>query len=490
MTIEGQILEGANASRGLTLQVSPQLRKNLGLILAFGAGCLIWGLPPAASLSENGIHFLATLTVAVILWVLEIFEEYVVGVLLLMSWVVLGIVPSKVALAGFSESSWFFMVAALGIGAAVNKTGLLYRLSIQLLSRLPLAYHATYTFVLMACGLLVTPLLPTGKARTMIALPVSQSISQASGFERRSNGSAALTLSALVGFSQMSFMFLTGGEFCLMGWNLLPAPSRSEFGWISWFVAALPAGILTLLFVFAAIYLFLPLNVQDRRQIQKQTMQPEWKSLGPLTRGEWIALGTLTFTLIGWLTMPLHGINETWIAVAALLIFQMTEVLDKNSFRNNLDWGLILFFGIVNSIAAISHYLKVERWFIELVGPVLSLASFGPLVFLGATGVLVCCARLFLRKSAVVTLFALTLIPLAQDLAIHPGVLLLTILMACECFFLPYQDGPYQIAYSSTKDSAFSHGQARKILLAKSIATFAALAISVPYWRMLGLIVG
>jgi di/tricarboxylate transporter len=188
--------------------------------------------------------------------------------------------------------------------------------------------------------------------------------------------------------------------------------------------------------------------------------------------------------------MPLHGINETWIAVAALLIFQITEVLDKKSFTNNLDWGLILFFGTVNSIAAISSYLKVDRWFIELVGPVLTTLSFGPLVFLTAVIVLVCCARLFLRKSAVVTFFILTLVPLAQDIAIHPGVLLLTVIMASECFFLSYQDGPYQIAYSSTQGLAFSHDQARKILLAKCIATFGAVAISIPYWRMLGLIGG
>jgi anion transporter len=487
MAIEGQILQ---VSRGFSLQLSPQRRKNLGLILAFAIGWFIWRLPPAELLSETGVHFLATLSVAVTLWVLEIFEEYVVGVLLLMSWVVLDIVPSKVALAGFSESSWFFMVAALGIGAAVNKTGLLYRLSVQLLSRVPLACHGTYTLFLMVSGVLATPLLPTGKARTVIALPVSQSISQASGFENRSNGSAALTLSALVGFSQMSFMFLTGGEFCLIGWNLLPASSKSEFGWVSWFVAVLPAGIFTLLFVFAAIYLFLPLKAQDRREIYKKTIEPHLKTVGPLTTAERIALGTLAFTLTGWLTMPLHGINETWIAVAALLVFQMTNILDKNSFKNSLDWGLILFFGIVNSIAAISSHLRVDRWFIDIVGPVLTSVSFGPLVFLAAVIALVCCARLFLRKSAVVTFFTLTLVPLAQDLAIHPGVLLLTILMASECFFLSYQDGPYQIAYSSTKGLAFSHDQARKILLARCIATFAAVAISIPYWRMLGLIGG
>ena len=66
------------------------------------------------------------------------------------------------------------------------------------------------------------------------------------------------------------------------------------------------------------------------------------------------------------------------------------------------------------------------------------------------------------------------------NIGIHPGIILLTICMATECFLLPYQDGPYQIAYSSTDGQAFSHVQARKVLIAKFIATLAALALSIP----------
>jgi hypothetical protein len=84
----------------------------------------------------------------------------------------------------------------------------------------------------------------------------------------------------------------------------------------------------------------------------------------------------------------------------------------------------------------------------------------------------------------------ITMLPLAENVGVHPGALLLTVVMASESFFLSYQDGPYQIAYSSTGGRAFSHAQARKLLLAKSFATLAGLALSIPFWRMLGLIRG
>lgn len=60
--------------------------------------------------------------------------------------------------------------------------------------------------------------------------------------------------------------------------------------------------------------------------------------------------------------------------------------------------------------------------------------------------------------------------------------------MIGECFLLGYQDGPYQIAYAGGGGTAFTHGQARKILAAKYLATLLAVAVSVPYWKFLGFI--
>ncbi len=175
-------------------------------------------------------------------------------------------------------------------------------------------------------------------------------------------------------------------------------------------------------------------------------------------------------------------------ALAGLLIFLCTGCLDRKSFRNNVDWSLILFFGIVNSMAVIARHLKVEQWITSLVAPIFADFSFNPLSFLVIVVLIVWFARLFLRKAAAAVILTLALAPLSHSVGIHPGVLLLTILTANECFLLPYQDGPYQIAYSSTDGKAFSHRQAQKVLVARFIATALAVATSVPYWQLLGFI--
>jgi len=445
-------------------------------------------MPPLAPLTAQGMHFLAAMIVAVTLWVLEVFDEYIVGLMLLLSWVVFGIVPAKVALAGFSENSWFFTVGALGIAAAIGKTSLLQRLALKLLRWIPIHCQKTYTLFLLSAGVLSGPLLPTGKARAAVAVPVSQAISQAAGFGPRSNGSAAISLSAFIGFSQMSFMFLTAGEHCLIGWNFLPPPVKAEFGWLSWFIAALPAAATISLFMFFAVHFLLPMSRQDKANLAVNAVQAGLMGAGPLSRKEWVTLTTLTLTVVGWLTTSFHGVNEAWVALAALLVFLLTGVLDEKGFRNDLDWGLILFFGVLNSLAVVASNLKVDAFFTTVSGHLLGGFAGQPFGFLLVVFLLVSAVRFFLRKTPTAALFTVTLLPLSESVGIHPGILVVAAIMIGECFLLGYQDGPYQIAYGGGGGAAFSHGQARKILAAKYLATLLALAVSVPYWRFLGFI--
>ena len=127
MALQEGSIEAIAAQGASVLRLSPSLRKPLLLLGSLVAGLVIWNMPPTASLDVKGVHFLATLAVGVVLWIGDVFDDYVVGLMLLMSWVVFGIVSSKLALSGFSHSSWFFVVAALGLGAAVTKSGLLHR---------------------------------------------------------------------------------------------------------------------------------------------------------------------------------------------------------------------------------------------------------------------------------------------------------------------------------------------------------------------------
>jgi DASS family divalent anion:Na+ symporter len=424
MAVEGEILELGRAS-ALRLEFSGQFKKGVGLIVALGCGWAVWNMSPAASMDERGVHFLATMTVAVVLWVFAVWDEYVVSLLLLLSWVTLGIMPSEVALSGFSKSSWFFVIGALGMAAGISHSGLLQRASLEVLRRIPEGSYKALTFVVSGLGFLMTPALPTNKARASLIAPASRAISDAIGFAPRSNGYAGVGLCSYIGTSQFSFVFLTGASHCLFGWSLLPESAQSSFGWFTWTLAALPAGILTYLCLLIAVHFFFPIDGHDRDRISSRNSNDQRAGLGTPTAAEWVSLAVLIFALALWVTTSFHGINEAWVALAALLFFLMTGILDKTRIKN-IDWGFVLFFGVMNSFAEISMSLRLDQWMMGIINPVLPAFSGNPTVFLTGIILLVYLARVFLRREATLAILMLCLTPWAQNMSIHPGVLLMT----------------------------------------------------------------
>ena len=462
-------------------------KRTVGVILAVVVATVVWSLPPQAPLDDKGVHFLAIFLGIVVLWAFEIFEEHVVAILLLLSWLLLGIVPARTALSGFGETSWFFALGVLGIGAAVTSSGLLYRLALQVLRVLPPKYKV-YSFSLLTAGLFVTPVFPENKGRIGIMAPLTQTISEVLGYGPRSNGSAGLAFSSLIGFTQLTFTFLTGASYCLVGWSVMPADAQANFGWITWFEAALPAAIVTVLLFYFAIQICFPSDDATSSRLSSHTLLTQIEILGSLTAGEWVSIGVVSLAAFGWLGKPLHGISEAWVALSALAIFLITGLLDKKRLRNNIDWGYLLFLGVVSAMDDVLRLLGVDRWLSGFVAPVLSAVSFSPMLFLFVVALMVYGLRFMLKKPATVVLFMVTLTPMAQQFSIHPGVLLLTILIAIEAWFLPYQTDSYQIAYYGTDEKAFSHAQGRKLMMIKFMVSFVTIAISVPYWRMLGFI--
>lgn len=455
----------------------------LGATLAAG----LWHVPPPSPLDANGMHFLATLAAAVILWAFEVFDEYVVGLLLLLSWLFAEVVSPEIALSGYSTKAWLFTVGALGIGAAVGGSGVLNRLAVKILSQIPPGYR-TYSWILALSGPFVSAFLPEVKARVALVSPLTQAISSRIGLQPRSHGSAGLGLSSYVGYTQLTFMFLTGSTYCLVGWSLMPETAKWEFGWITWILAALPAAVLMLLVLTLAIQVLFPPTDNEKAKMGMGTSLQQGSETKPMTGAEKTSAVIIVVAVVGWASKPLHGMPEAWVALAALLSFLVSGVLNKKSLRDKVDWAILLFFGVIYGMGPITAALKIDRWLMELLRPILVGLLTHPLAFLLAALLFMYVVRLFLAKAPAVILLSLVLTPFAQESGIHPGVLLLTLLLGVEVWFLPYQNASYLVAYQVVEGKAFSHRQARKLMAAKFLVSFLAVAVSVPYWSWLGFI--
>ena len=180
-----------------------------------------------------------TVGVLVLFGFLDILPNHLLALMLIAAWVVLGIAPVEVAASGFASSTWFLLLASMAIGAAVARSGLLYRGAIELVRHLP-ASHRIRCLTLGALGVVLSPGMPDPAGRVMLATPLAQDIAETLRYPERSQGSAGLALATYVGFGMMGPLFLTGSSGALIAYGLLPAEARAQIDWVHWFLAALP----------------------------------------------------------------------------------------------------------------------------------------------------------------------------------------------------------------------------------------------------------
>jgi hypothetical protein len=96
--------------------------------------------------------------------------------------------------------------------------------------------------------------------------------------------------------------------------------------------------------------------------------------------------------------------------------------------------------------------------------------------------------RLALDQDLTVVLVGVTLVPVAPRIGVDPWVVVITVLAMSVAWFLPSQTISYLVAQSASEGRLFSHAQAQRFAVAYTTLVLIGLALSVPYWRLLGLL--
>ncbi|HSB80071.1 MAG TPA: SLC13 family permease, partial [Candidatus Methylomirabilis sp.] len=209
-----------------------------GLVLALVAGGLVLLFPPV-NLSPQGVRLLATLATAAVLWVGGQPPDFVVAVGMGVAWVLLGVAPARTAFAGFASSTWFLILGIFAVGAALGRSGLLYRVTLLILRRCPPTFGGQVLALALA-GVASTLLVPSVQGRVTLVGPMLVGVSEGLGYSPKSRESAGLAFAALLGFGLATTLFLTGTATVLMAWGMLPRATRMQMTWGHWFLGVLP----------------------------------------------------------------------------------------------------------------------------------------------------------------------------------------------------------------------------------------------------------
>ena len=130
------------------------------------------------------MQVLGILLGAVILWAGGVLPEAATAILMSMLFIVVAKVPIDTSLSAFSGSTFWLLVAAFGLGAAIKECGLLERVSILLLRLFPKSYKGQ-VLGLSAVTTITAPIIPSKAAKCSILSPLTRGISEAMGYRTR-----------------------------------------------------------------------------------------------------------------------------------------------------------------------------------------------------------------------------------------------------------------------------------------------------------------
>ncbi|HEV7664082.1 MAG TPA: SLC13 family permease [Chloroflexota bacterium] len=428
--------------------------------------------------------FALLLTAAVILWIADIAPPSAVGLGLVAAWILSGIATPTTAIGGFASLDWLFVLGVFGISAAVARSGLLFRVGLLVVRRLPdgLFWQAGS---LLLTGVLLTPLLPTAMGRAAITEPLALAVADSLRLRDRHPAAAVLGLAAWIGAGPLRFLFLNGSSTCLLAWGLLPAASRARFDLITWLVAALPLALVAS--IGGLLMLFVVLRPEPTVAARRGQLDVQLTVLGPPTRHELAMMAVLLLTVAGWLAAPTLHLNVGLVAILGWLGAVATGNFDRRSVRT-LDWDYLIFYGVALSLVRLGAAIGLDRLVSDAIGPLLT--NNGPNALEMVLGValvstLVC---LLLGPDQTVLLLGLTLIPTAGAMGVDPWVVVITILATTGLWLVPSQMPMYLAAYSASEGRLFSPLQSRNAAFGYLAVTLVGLALAVPYWHLLHLL--
>jgi anion transporter len=439
--------------------------------------------PPFAGLDRDGMIFMGITISAVVLWMVNIIPDYLVSLLMCMSWVLFGLVDPAVALSGFSNAVWLYIIFALLLGAAITTSGLMYRVSLHLLRIFPKSYRGQL-FGLSVAGLALNPIIPSGMTKVVLSTPISMSIRESLGFQDRSKGSAGLVLSGFIFFGYATPFLLTSGLGNFLALGLVPGYHISFIAW-AWY--ALPAFILfSVLMIVGILYLYKPEKVNSR--LSDELLHEQLGTLGRLSKAEKVLIWTLVFVITMQIIQPIHQISGVWIMLAGIAFLIMNKVLDKSAIRSLVDFTVLLHLGIAIGFSMVASELGVASWLSDSLLVWLSPFTFSPYVFLPVLILFIYILCFFIYSTPAIILLIVALLPLFQSLGIDPWILIFIVLLSADPFIVPYQSEVYLAAYYSSNEKGFSHQQGRKIGFLYCAVVILIVFASIPFWKMIGLL--
>jgi len=469
------------ARSGELLEQANPLVATAGQVLCIVVPLVVWFAP--LDLAPQTKHGLAIVCFMVIAWITQALEYALAGFIGCFLFWALGIVKFEVAFSGFADSTAWFLFAAFLFGQMASKSGLARRLAYSIMARM----GATYPRVLL--GMIVTDFLltfivPSGLARVVILASIALALVEAFRAERGGNIGRGMFLILTYTGNIFDKMIIAGAG-TITATGLMKA-AGVEVSWAQWFVAFLPASIITVL---VAWWLTLWLYPPETASLAggQDLFREELRKMGPWSAMEIKSALLLGVAILLWITDFKHHLPPAMIAlgVGLFALLPHVGVLSAEDMRR-VNYMPVFFVAAAVSmghvLAATKGLEVLTQWVFAWIEPFLTSIISTTVVMYWAAFVY----HFFLASE--ISMLG-TSIPLVMDFAkthgMNPLLLGMIWTFAAGGKLFAYQSGVLIVGYSYGYFSAWDLVRVGWWL---TVVEFIILVVLVPfYWPLLGI---
>lgn len=453
--------------------------------IAVSAGAAL--SPPPAGLGTEAMWVAGLLVWTLLNLILRFIPDFVVLMMMSCMWVVLHIMPFQQAFESFTGTTVWLLVGALGIGTAVTKSGLLTRVALCTM-KLCSPTFSGQVFAMLASGIVLSPFIPSTTAKVAVAGALATDVGERLGLEDRSWGMSGIWCAMYTSYSLMSPILMSASYFSYVILNLMPEHIRGELTLVRWTVAMLPWGIVTFLGAFASISLLY--KPKHKIEISREHINEMLHDLGPVSRDEKITIAVVGVCMLCWVFERQLDIPSVVPALMGMGLLMSFGVINKVDYNTHISWSLIAFVGCaINMTHAISA-VGIDKWIGDNFASSLAGVISNPYLFLTAVaGAMVATRFIIIDPLTCFTLYIVVLSPFCEAEGISPWILAMCTYIFCQPWFARYQNVNYLAGFASAGgDDKLDFTKSVRYCFAYNIVALAGVLVSIPYWRLLGLI--
>lgn len=383
---------------------------------------------------------------------------------------------SDVMTKGFGSSTVWFIVFAYALTAGVNKTGLLKRAVLKLMTFFPDKW-SSQVIALCAAGFVINPLVPSGQAKITIMAPMTEALAKSDGLEQHSKGAVGLFMGCWQQVAIVTSAWATSTSYVLTA-----AMVSVTYTFVSWLsITGVWLVVMTVVWTAYVLIKYKP----DVTTYEKGSAKKNYAELGSMSKDEKKGLVVLLVTVILWIIGPKFGVDNTTASIIGFALAFVLGLLNARELSTVVPWSLMISMFFLMPIFSGINTFGVSTWMIQVLGPVVKYIS-NPFLIIFAI-----CVLTYLYRQAVLDVQGICIVctALFGPLAVAAGMPIAVVTFSAMCCTAIYNVPALSMNWIFANGASrgwISWEDAKPTAWPFAILNMLALLASVPVWLLIG----